>query len=154
MERRSQLLWIMVAMLALVPAELMAGTISGRTGASSRATISIEASVAPRMGFGGSSAPDPSGEPFCIWSNSPSRAFTITLQEGPDSRALRLGPASKADAIRLIPGKPVEWTARSSARACASAHDADRMLLRYAREQAALGDAGQPQRVVLILTPE
>ena len=114
------------------PVELKAHSPGGgRIGATSSASIRIEASVAPRMGIRGpallrSDRGAGSGNSFCIWSSSPLRRYTATLS-GVTSR-LEAGGAvgykianpvtSDTSPMQLAEGKPLSAIARSSITEC------------------------------------
>jgi hypothetical protein len=119
---------------ALFPVELRAHSPEGggRIGATSSASIRIEASVAPRMGIRGpasrrSDRGAGSANSFCIWSSSPLRRYTITLSDLAHSQ-LEPGGAvgnkiatlvtSDASSTRLAEGKPLSAIARNSILEC------------------------------------
>jgi hypothetical protein len=129
--------WILLCAAAVAsvffPIELKAHSSGGgRIGATSSASIRIEASVAPRMGIRGptslrSDRGAGSASSFCIWSSSPLRRYTVTLSGPAHSRLEPLGavgnkitaPAtSDASSMRLAEGKPLAAIARSSILEC------------------------------------
>ena len=101
---------------AFFPVELKAHSPGGRIGATSSASIRIEASVAPRMGIRApaslrSGRGAGSANSFCIWSSSPLRRYTVTLSS--------LAPVmSDTSSMRLTEGKPLSAIARSSILEC------------------------------------
>ena len=119
---------------ALFPVELRAHSPEGggRIGATSSASIRIEASVAPRMGIRvpasrRSDRGAGSANSFCIWSSSPLRRYTITLsglahsrlQPGGAVGSKRATPVtSDASSMRLVEGEPESGIARSSILEC------------------------------------
>lgn len=118
---------------AFFPVELKAHSPGGgRIGATSSASIRIEASVAPRMGIRGpaslrSDRGAGSANSFCIWSSSPLRRYTVTLSglahvrlepEGAVGNKIATPVASDASSMRLAEGKPLSAIARSSILEC------------------------------------
>lgn len=126
---------IFAAASSLLPAQIWAApaTHSG-IGATSRASIAIEASVAPRMGvqrLPAGALGSASGRPglACIWSSLPIRSYTFTLQPsfGEPSKQVKKrenGPdrepawARGSEIAPLIPEPAAERVAYSSAAAC------------------------------------
>jgi hypothetical protein len=103
-------------------------------GATSKASIAIRVSVAPRMGvnrveeaqsFGASGRTDGA---LCVWLSAPLRAYTLRLQslakEGPQTsvtpvhQGILVQVASRPGSVKLVPGKAVEAIAFPSAAAC------------------------------------
>jgi hypothetical protein len=118
---------------AFFPVELKAHSPGGgRIGATSSASIRIEASVAPRMGIRGPASLRPdrgagSASSFCIWSSSPLRRYTVTLLGVAHSRLdpggavgnkLATPVTSDTSSLRLAEGKPLSAIARSSIKEC------------------------------------
>ena len=117
---------------AFFPVELKAHSPGGgRIGATSSASVRIEASVATRLGIRGpaslrSDRGAASASSFCIWSSSPLRRYTATLS-GVTSR-LEAGGAvgykianpvtSDTSPMQLAEGKPLSAIARSSITEC------------------------------------
>ena len=141
---------IFVAAASLVQTPLGAApTVMTQMGATSKASIEIRISVAPRMGVNRVKEPQPydakgrRDRALCVWSGAPLRTYTVYLQalpnEGPRAsaapdaahRLLSVRVASGPGFVDLAPGKPVEAIAFSSAAACGlipgmnglSAHD-------------------------------
>ena len=115
------------------PVELKAHSPGGgRIGATSSASVRIEASVAPRMGIRGpaslrSDRGAGSANSFCIWSSSPLRRYTVTLSGLAHSRLEPVGAVgneiatpvtSDASSMRLAEGRPLSAIARSSILEC------------------------------------
>jgi len=133
MAYRSILLCAPAVASAFFPVELKAlSPGGGRIGATSSASVRIEASVAPRMGIRGpaslrSDRGAGSANSFCIWSSSPLRRYTVTLSGLAHSRLEPVGAVgneiatpvtSDASSMRLAEGRPLSAIARSSILEC------------------------------------
>lgn len=121
--------WILLCVPAVTsaffPVELKAHAPGGgRIGATSSASVRIEASVAPRMGIRGASSLRPdhgagSASSFCIWSSSPLRRYTVTLLGvAPVGSKIVTPVKSHSSSRRLIEGKPMSAIAQSSVMEC------------------------------------
>ena len=132
MAYRSILLCAPAVASAFFPVELKAlSPGGGRIGATSSASIRIEASVAPRMGIRGpaslrSDRGAGSASSFCIWSSSPLRRYTVTLSSvgnrldpgGAGGNKIATPVTSDTSSMRLAEGKPLSAIARSSILEC------------------------------------
>ena len=156
MHRRFQLL-LLTAIAASAPAQAKAGSIGGQIGPTSRASIGITVSVAPRMGVYERSSARPEDKvavhSFCVWSSSPSRAFTATLQDQGKNPDLTFGTVEGTSANELKSGKSLESTALSSMIECRSGNQVRDILLSHSRQQVRAA-GGSPGTAVLILAPE
>ena len=161
MAYRSILLCAPAVASAFFPVELRAlSPGGGRIGATSSASVRIEASVAPRMGIRGpaslrSDRGAGSASSFCIWSSSPLRRYTVTLS----GVGNRLDPGGavgnktpvKLDtsSMRLAEGKPLSAIARSSIKECDKPGSDVNLALDVPG-----GEIPSTGRALLILAPE
>ncbi len=128
---------IFVAAASLVQTPLGAAPIvMTQMGATSKASIEIRVSVAPRMGVNRVKEAQPydargrRDRALCVWSSAPLRTYTVHLQalpnEGPRASAapdaahhlMSVRVASGLGLVNLAPGKAVEAIAFPSAAAC------------------------------------
>ena len=133
-------------------------------GATSKASIAIRVSVAPRMGvnrveeaqsFGASGRTDGA---LCVWLSAPLRAYTLRLQslakEGPQTsvtpdvhQGISVQVASRPRSVKLVPGKAVEAIAFPSAAACGRISAMSDLLAQDVQHGSAVA-------ALLILAPE
>ena len=158
---RFSLLTFFVVATAFLPAELQAtSAVGGRMGATSSASIRIEASVAPRLAIrtqSGAEVDRTSGvaNPFCVWSSAPLRQYTMTLVG--TSAQLRSAaeagyPSPRAisvNGMRVTAGRPIYAIARSSIAECMAGGRDVNLTLDTSRDE---GGSNGP--VMLILAPE
>lgn len=124
---KSQRLALMViaGATALLPSRLCAAAVDAEIGPTSRASIQIHVSVAPRMGVRKSTARGDQAQgttdALCVWSSTPSQSFTATLHaaSGESGRA-SISPSISADQrTTLLPeGRAIALVAEPSASAC------------------------------------
>lgn len=157
------LVFVSIVLSAIAPTQLKAlSPADGPIGATSRSTIRIEASVAPRLGFRGPGTFQSSNTghiiSFCVWSSSPLRRYTLTLfgrvdgSLDQDGEITSDGPTKtnvNTSSTRLSAGKPFAAIARSSVSECNRPGSNLNLALDLSRETAAIKGG-----TLLILAPE
>jgi hypothetical protein len=163
MDRRWQLLLIpAIASSALIPTELKARSVGGDIGATSRASIGIALTVAPRMGLQapnarlrGEEAGRTVPQSWCIWSSASLRSYTIMVQDQPRGYSLAWSADRDSGVVPLVAGTPFEAIARSSAAECDEPAGVGKIMVKTVSQgdSPANGNASQGS-VLLILAPQ
>lgn len=161
MDRRWRLLLIpAIASSALVPAKLDALSLEGEIGATSRASLGISLTIAPRMGFrgpNGRSSGVRTGETvpqsWCVWSSASLRSYTIMVQHQPHGHSLAWSVDGASKVVPLVSGTPLEAVAQSSAAECDESTGAKNVLVTSPSQGAIEGDSRR-ESILLILAPQ
>ena len=158
---------IFVAATSLFHAPLGAAPqVMTQMGATSKASIEIRVSVAPRMGVSHIKEVRPSGtsargdHALCVWSSASLRAYTVRLQPRPEGgrrtsaasdavhRGMPARVASPPGLVNLAPGQAVDAVAHPSAAACGRIAGTNDLLFVQALPHGPSGPA------LLIFAPE